>query len=696
MKGRRSPANEPGLKLSDISFEGMVHVVTIRSPEPSGTMVGIDLPDLPRGYFSITAADIPGARYLPFGNAGIPVFAEGRVSYAGEPVALLAGQDESVLESLLARSTVRIEKTPWHADLESFSSERVASRRILERGDIDLAFSVASAIVEGEYRVGAQDHLYSEPQGAFCQFEYDKLLVRCATQWPSNVREAVSAVLGAGATEIIVRPTALGEHLDGKLWYPSLLACHAALAAMKCRKPALILLTRGEDFAFSPKRARALIRHRSALDPAGSLSAMDVRITLDTGAYAPLADELLARACVDACGAYDVPNVRIEGFAVRTNLPPLGAFAGLGSSQSFFAVETHVDKVARSLGADPRTWRADAPKRRIRPGRSRPLKPETDPFAAIALKLSETSDYARKYASYHLLAKRGAQPVEGPSRGIGFAYVHQGSGAFLTKSGNFEYRVEAVLDEDQRLTLRTGSVTGNKGTHDIWRATAAGILGIPAAPIVIDAEDSVDASGSGPSIFSSNIAIINKLVANACTTIRRKRSSNTPPHAASSMYRSLRPVPEPTYPVELPYDDLAFGGAVVEVEMDPWSFETRILGVWLCVDGGLIVSELQARRAMETGVINALSQSLYEQLDFPDGVPSTCLVDHPMIRLSEIPPIETHFIDSGVRVAAKGIGEIPFSCVPSALVQAISQASGIGCWTLPVSIDELCMRAAGP
>ncbi len=681
MKARRQSARDAGTPLSDLEPDGMIHVATLRSPVPAGTIVGIETPFMPRGYLSVVADDIPGARAIAFGADQVPVLARGEVRYVGEPVALIAGPDPAVVAELAAKSVVKVESAPFVADFELVPEESAAARASFERGDVDIACTVAAAVVEGEYRIGSQDHFCSEPHGALCQFEYDKLVVRCATQWPSKVREAVASVLGAEPAEIIVRPTPLGEHLDGKLWYPALLACQAALVALKSGKPARVLLSRAEDYAYSPKRARAVISHRSALDGAGNLSALDVKLRLDVGAYGPLAREIVSRAVADAIGQYDAPNVRVRGLAVRTNLPPLGAFGGLGSAQAFFAIETHVDRVVSKLGADPIAWRAAAPKHR------------DSPFGAIARELASMSDFARKHASYSLLARRGALPEEGFARGIGFACAHQGSGAFLTDDLASDYRVSMRLDAEGRVSIRTEAAANRGKAVDVWRQIASRELDVPLSAVTVEGSEETDFSVAGPDVFSNKLSVVTKLVSNCATTIKRKKKAGKPPFEASSVFRGRAKAARNDDKTASPYADRSYGGAVVEVEIDPWGYEIRVLGVWICADCGEVLSERAARRSLETGAVTALSQALYERLDFPEGVPPTDVSERPMIRLSEIPPVETRLVRSG-KDAAKGLGDLPYACVPSALAQAVRQATGVAASELPVPIDDICAKAA--
>ena len=304
----------------------MLYLATVRSPAASGSIRSIRFPALPAGYRSILPADIPGRNSVASFGAEMPILAQDKVSYVGEPVALIAGSDPVFLEELVAATKVVCDEEEAYLNWESFSSDQVAAKRVAVVGDPDLAFSIASSVHEETYTSGAIEHYYSEPQGAAAAYDYDKIAVWCATQWPYHVRDSVALALGCRAEEVSVRPTRLGIHLDGKLWYPSLLACHASIASVACGRPVKILLTREEDFRVTPKRSRSSVGVRAALGKGGELSALDVRIAINVGAYGPLADEMLSQAVIACTGAYACPNLRVEGYAVLTNTPPMGAF----------------------------------------------------------------------------------------------------------------------------------------------------------------------------------------------------------------------------------------------------------------------------------------------------------------------------------------------------------------------------------
>ncbi|HET7838422.1 MAG TPA: xanthine dehydrogenase family protein, partial [Rectinemataceae bacterium] len=465
--------------MTDFQAEGMIHATLVRSQIAKGEIRSIVFPRLPPGYRTILPADIPGDNRIVSFGAEIPILAEERISYAGEPVALIAGPDPILVDELAAATRVMCAEDEPYLAWESFSSDQVAAKRVVVVGDPDLALSISGAVYEGTYRSGSIAHFYSEPQGAVAAYDYNKMAIWCATQWPYHVRDSVARALACRHEDVSVRPTRLGVHLDGKLWYPSFLATHAAVAAVVCGRPVKILLTREEDHRFAPKRARSSVSVRAALNPGGDLAALDVRIAINVGAYSPLAEEILSQAVIAATGAYSCPNLRIEGYAVATNTPPLGAFGGLGASHTFFAIEAHANRIAAALGDDPLDWKSRNVLRKGSRLLTGEVLDEEVPYAAIAERLVAMSDYRRKWAGYELVRKRRSARESGSLRGIGLAFAYQGAGPFLSGGASNSYALEATLDKDLKVWIRTSAAVSGEGVIDIWRRSASALLQVP-------------------------------------------------------------------------------------------------------------------------------------------------------------------------------------------------------------------------
>src|SRR6266849_2592357 len=168
-------------------------------------------------------------------------------------------------------------------------------------------------------------------------------------QCPYYVLKALQHALARDETSVRVIQTPTGGGFGGKEEFPSHIALHAALLALKSGRPVKLIYDRGEDMAATTKRHPALVRHRTGLSRDGRLLAQDIEVVIDGGAYVTLSPVVLSRAIIHAAGPYACDHVRITGRAMFTNAVPFGAFRGFGAPQSQFAGERHLDVIERAL-----------------------------------------------------------------------------------------------------------------------------------------------------------------------------------------------------------------------------------------------------------------------------------------------------------------------------------------------------------
>src|SRR5579864_5048976 len=316
--------------VDDLTFPGMIHGVTVRSPIARGKILGIRFGEgIPWNEFTIvTAKDIPGKNCIALLIEDQPCLADEFVNHPEEAVVLLAHPDKYLLEE--ARRVVRIEIEPLPAVFtidDSLSRKQIIwgkdnifkSYRV-EKGDVAGAWSGAELIVEGEYETGAQEQLYIEPQGMIARANSaEGVTVWGSLQCPYYVHKALVRLFGLPKERIRVVQTETGGGFGGKEEYPSMLAAHATLLAWKSGKPVKMIYDRAEDMAATTKRHPSRTRHRTALSRDGKILAMDIDFTIDGGAYKTLSPVVLSRGTIHAAGPYNWPNVRVRSRAVATN-----------------------------------------------------------------------------------------------------------------------------------------------------------------------------------------------------------------------------------------------------------------------------------------------------------------------------------------------------------------------------------------
>ncbi|TXT46801.1 MAG: xanthine dehydrogenase, partial [Spirochaetes bacterium] len=565
-----------------------------------------------------------------------------------------------------------------------FSSSQIVARRIYSQGDLASAFAPDSRIERAVYRNEAFDHQYTESVGAVAQWDYDKLVVYCGTQWPSHARRNIAGCLGVSEADIILRPTELGRTFDGKLWYPSLVACQCALAARVLGKPVKMLYSRKEDYLYTTKQARSVVSIRSATDDYGRLRGLDIRLIINIGAYNPLADQ----AESSIVGIYDCPSVRIESFAIRTDSIPLGAMGGIGASHASFSIEAHMNHLAQVHQKTPAEIKAFNIKSRNTQG-SRSFEGDSEiPFSKLHGKLEKMSDYRRKFASYELVKKRDPACRGGVVRGIALTVGYQNSKSFTAIQGISNYSVEALLTRDLALTLKSQAFIGSGSLRKMWKETAASILSIPMNKVTIEYPEMEIYPATGPLTLSRGATVINKLIERSCRSIQKKRFRESLPLAAKAQAKASASRSGLSL-----FDTPSWCGTAVELEIDPLSGDPIPRTVWMVVDAGKIVDVQAAKTSLRGAAIRALSLCVDSAFE-----PGDSEAEHAYLstRIKFLPRIEIDFIDPGRNSSPRGLGELPFITIPAAFYSALTQALGLEPKKLPLKGSEILRLMESP
>jgi len=472
------------------------------------------------------------------------------------------------------------------------------------------------------------------------------------------------------------------------------------------------MLKREEDFLYSPKRNRAEIEICSAVEEKGTIRSSIVQLQLDMGAHAVFENEIMDHTCMGSLGNCNHGAYEIESSSILTNIPPQGPFAGFGLAQGFFAAERHFSHIADTLGQDPAEWRKNNCVKKNQSLIFDLVIKDMPPLEKLIDGAAFMSDYYRKWASYELLRKRRRgekwEQDSIPLRGIGISTAYQGSGFLnVSESGTGNYSVEVTLEKDGFLEIKTSMISsGGAMLQNAWQNLAQEILGVDPSMIRMTG-NTVIAPDSGPGTLSRNISMITRLIEKCFTTIRNqrfrdplpitiKRSSKPGKKQSNVLEKEAEPDPESVLKssktrLQVP-ESFAFpswAAAVVEIEIDPVSFHPVTKGIWLAVEGGNILNERRARLTLKTGAIQALGWATLEQLRYEEGkIPVECFRDYNIPAPEDIPPITVDFLHSSATIH-KGIGDLPFCCIPAAYVQAVSQAMDHHFEKIPLGVKDI-------
>jgi CO/xanthine dehydrogenase Mo-binding subunit len=687
------------LFVDNIFLKGMNYVRTLRSPVRSGKLLSIDCPVLPEGYRLIRATDISGQNVLPGPTADFPpefshpILAETKLLYEGQPVALLVGPEPHELAKLEAAILVNAEE----ADIP----ERVyAERNIIVETNAKCKPHAAknaeedqpqeeTRLVETYHETPDAKHNAPECTGAVAFFEGTRCIVHTASQWPSHVQRSVALSLNIDETSITIGRESPGVHFDGKLWYPSLIAVQAALAASITKKPIKFMLSREEERLYSPRRAASQIWIRSTVDETGRILETDIVIAADLGSCGYFADEIIDRMALASLGLYRLGTVTIRAKAMGTASVPKGAFAGFGMSQGFFAIERHLTRVTDELAISPLHWKRE---QNIAKQNGVTVKlpigitvKKTLAVRDIIDTVSAQSDFGRKWAAYDLLRRReNPTPVSPisiedkvlPLRGIGLAIAYQGAGLLYHTSADPLPPVTAII-EDGELTIKCAASKEIGTNSALWKKIA-----FDAARSVksVRYDDSGDDWGDDPAVLSRDIAYITGLVEQAVQSV------TVPDNRYEARYQSE----DVQSWAGKTCDQKAFShpslcAAVIEVEIDKVEYKPLIRAIRLCVEGGKIpaISAADARNTLTISGIAALAWAQGKQ-----EVPN--IKDVPNIEIDFISHEQSAENEQAVEDGScTGLEELAFSTIPAAYAAAVSQALNISFDRLPIRPLEI-------
>jgi len=671
--------------VDDLRFPGMLHGRTIRSTIARGELTAVHLDFDRAGFTVVDHHDIPGRNVVALIQDDQPFLVEREVRHAEEAVLLLAHEDREALRA----ASVRVECCAGAPILDPERSPQAFKELAIEKGDLVRGFAEADVVVEGEYRTGRQEHVYVEPQGVIAVPGHGAMTVYGSLQCPHYVHRALVGLLGLPHDRVRVVQTETGGGFGGKEDYPSIIAGHAALLALKSGRPVKLVYDRLEDMAATTKRHPSIVRHRTGVRRDGRITAMEINVLLDGGAYCTLSPVVLSRGCLHATGPYRCDNVRVRGRVVMTNTPPSGAFRGFGAPQTVFAAEVQVDRVAEAIGLDPVRLRE---RNALRPGDTMATGQVLGRDASALAVLRE----AVKRSDFH----RKRRAWRGTKRGIGLSLFFHGAG--FTGSGEVMLASKASLDLTERgARVLVGSTEMGQGARTTLAQVVSEALEIPIGRVEVAEPDTSRVPDSGPTVASRTCMVVGGLL-KACAEEMKSRLGGLSPAAYLRRHGPLRVTRRYEPPPGIVWDDATYRGDayatygwgcdVVEVELDPVTYEVRPTRVTAVVEIGRAVNPLMVAGQVEGGTAQGLGYALLEEVVMRDGRMTNAQLTNYMVPTTlDTPPIDVTILESPYRhgpYGAKGVGEMPMSGPGPAVANAVRHL-GLDLRSLPITPEKV-------
>jgi CO/xanthine dehydrogenase Mo-binding subunit len=671
--------------IDDIFFDDVLYVRTIRSTVAAGEIADISYDFDRTGFTVVDHRDIPGRNIVALIEEDQPCLATTHVRHVAEPILLLAHSDRTRLTAAEVAIAYR-ETTPnFDPGRSNVSFKSIA----IEKGQLDRGMAEADVVIEGEYRAGHQEQLYIEPNGVVAVPENGGVTLYGSLQCPYYVHRALSVLLNLPAEKVRVVQTETGGGFGGKEEYPSMIAGHAALMAMKSGRPAKLIYDRVEDMLATTKRHPAIVRHRTGVKKDGRLTAMEIDVVLDGGAYATLSAVVLSRGMIHASGPYRCDHVRAHGRATMTNTPPNGAFRGFGAPQTQFAIEAHMDVIADRLGIDPLRLRE---RNALRPG-------DTTATGQKVGKDCSALQVLREAARRTSFSKK-RKTFKGSNRGIGLSLFFHGSG--FTGGGEVKLASKASLALTQRgVQIRVASTEIGQGTKTMHAQIVAETLGIPYDEVEVSIADTATVPDSGPTVASRTCMIVGRLLQRCAEEMRGRLGRNTPA-AYFKKYGGFLVTKQYEKPPGLEWDDEMYRGDaygsygwacdVVEVEVDPITYQARPVAFTSVHEIGRAIHPMLATGQIEGGSSQGLGYALLEEVVMRGGkMVNAQLTNYIIPTTLDTPPMTTTILENPYThgpFGAKGVGEMPIDGPAPAVVNALRHA-GVVISEIPATPEKI-------
>src|SRR5580693_6844 len=713
--------------VDDLVLPNMLFGATVRSQIPRGRIrnitfgSGIDWDE----FVIVSAKDIPGKNCIALIGDDQPCLANEFVNHPEEPVLLLAHPDRHLLPQAVAAISIEYEPLPAIFTMEEserrseiiWGEDNIFKTYLIEKGQVDAIWKDADYIVEGEYTTGAQEQLYIENNGMIAAFDAAHgITVWGSLQCPYYIHKALMALCDLPAEKVRVVQMETGGAFGGKEEYPSMIAAHAALLAMKSGKPVKIIYDRMEDMAATTKRHPSRTRHRTALSKDGKILGGEIDFTIDGGAYATLSSVVLSRGTIHAGGPYYWPNIRIRGKAVATNAPPHGAFRGFGAPQSLFAMERHMDRIAQVVGISPAEIRR---RNFLRPGQTtttdQTIREEID-LGKLLDRALQLSDYTAKKTRF-AQENRTQQNETGPiKKGMGVAAFLHGAG--FTGSGE-RYLASVVAVEgcaDGSVRVLVSSTEFGQGTNTVLCQIAAEALNLPYEDVQIAQPDTNQVPNSGPTVASRTAMVVGSLVRSAALGIKQTliasgelAESYSPEQFRAACQKHiaehahLRSLARYEAPEGVYWDDQKYRGEayatfawaiyVAEVAVDLSTYSAKVEDFVALQEVGKVLHPILAKGQIIGGVAQGIGFAIYEKVVWQNGrMQNGQMTNYIMPTSADLPKIRVFFEELGNvhgAYGAKGIGELPMDGPAPAIVNAIEDALGTRFDRIPLLPEDI-------
>jgi CO/xanthine dehydrogenase Mo-binding subunit len=697
----------------------------LRSPYPHARILNIDASRAKKLHgvkVVLTGKDV-SPRLEGVSLLDKPVLAQDRVRYIGEKVAAVAATDRDVVQEALELIDVQYEQLPavfdpleamkadaplLHPDYASYQGPHktegltnARSRVQASKGDLERGFSESDEIFENTFTTHTVHHGFIEPRASLVEIDSQgRIGIWQCHQSPFGIRRWLAEHADIPEEMIVVHPVFTGGSFGGKQGAEDIILTY--YLARAARRAVKFVETYQEELQDGQPRHAAVVMLRTGVKKDGTLWAWDARVYYNGGAYGARTPQNRMNGTFMAAGSYRTRHVRISGFIVYTNQVPSGYFRAPGEVQTLFAVESHMDMIARALGLDPLEFRL---RNALREGDTKPNGEHIRDVHAL-----DVLKRVAALAQWRKSKRKATENSDGFARGRGIAYAdrHIGVG---------ESEADIAVEADGSLKLTTAVRDVGVGAYTMHRQVAAEVLGVAPEIVQIDVagtdgpyDEGVRAQRGthveGLAVFNAATSLIDGLRREAARIwnvepekvqwrrgrahLRGKKSLDLKSIARQAAAASLRARgrSKPARPETYTYQSV-----VADVAVDKATGQIKVEKLYYVIDATKIINPLIFHGHIHGGVVQGLGFSLTEHLTIEDGrVTALSLGDYKLPNIGDIPPLSTAIVksnDGPGPFGAKAVGEAGISLVAPAIANAVADATGIRIKEMPLTAEKI-------
>ncbi len=664
--------------IDDMKFPGMLHGALKFSDHPRALVKGIDTSGaekIPGVIRVFTAIDIPGERYQGIIVKDWPIYvAIGEETRCiGDVIAGVVAENEEIARKALDEIVVDYEEFEPLTDVESAAqsdvkvhgADNLLKQTVINRGEpIDKVFETSVHVVEGTFETPFVEHAFLETEASIAlPMKEDSLQVLSQSQGIFKDRMQIAPLLNLPEENIDVVQVQAGGGFGGK--EDLTVQHHAALFALILQRPVKVRLNRAESIRMHPKRHRMLMQYKLACDEKGLLTGLCARILGDTGAYASVGGEVVARTGTHAGGAYHIPNVDVIASAYYTNNPPAGAFRGFGVNQSGFAMECMVDELCEKGGFDRWQFRYDNALATGRMTTAGHVLGEGVGLRQCLEVLRETYEKAEY-------------------RGLALAIKNCGIGNGLVEIS--ETRLNIVAPD--RIELFHGWTEMGQGIHTIAQQILCECLELDTS-VTIDIKCSTGGNVmGGVTTASRGTSLLGNSIIEAAKQLKADLADKSLADLVGNDYFGRYVVDWTTAPEVqgeiISHFSYGFGAHLVVLGDDG-----EIEVIHAAHDAGKVINPALFEGQIEGGVVMGLGYALTERFPLKDGrLTSDRMSKLGLPKAGHVPVIKCHAVeclDPCGPFGAKGVGEIGTIPTAPAIANAVWSYDGIRRNSLPLT-----------